>query len=458
LLAPLVLLGPLGYLWGLAFPAAVRCFTSGRGPAGRGIGELYAWNTLGCIGGALIGGLVLIPYLGAGRGGSLVALLSLVLGLVLLGVHPQGLWRKSRLLDWAVVGGAAALLALVGDPYFRVIHDRLARRYDGQAVLYRHVEEAAGTTTAFGARNGSAQKKTLWVNGQSMTTKSTATKLMAHLPLWLADNPRDVLVICFGMGTTFRSASRHEGVDVQAVELVPGVLECFGHFHADGPALFGRPHSRATVDDGRNYLLMHDKSYDVITVDMAPPIESAGTVNLYSREFFALCRQRLRPGGVLCFWVPNDPGSEVKMVMKTFLDVFPEGGVWSAGVEENTWDGLDQSSWYLGFLLVGSPSRLSRQEMADRIRRGYRQQAAVADLLEWTPEYANPDKVIDLFLGDAEQMRPILADAPIITDDHPWTEFPLGRVVFRRADYFDSLDPDQVRARVAGNKPVGLSR
>jgi spermidine synthase len=457
LLAPVILLGPLGFLWGLAFPTAVPCFTSDRGPAGQGIAALYAWNTLGCIGGALAAGLVFIPYLGAGPGGSLVSLLSLLLGLVLLGVHPGGWLRAARLLDWAVVGATAALLLVVDDPYFRVMHQRLARHYNGEAVLYRHLEESAGTTTAFGARNGGPQQKTLWVNGQPMTTKSNSTKLMAHLPLWLADNPRDVLVICFGMGTTFRSATRHEGMDVQAVELVPGVLKCFGHYHADGPALLEEPHYRVTVDDGRNHLLMHDRSYDVITVDVAPPIESAGTVNLYSREFFALCRQRLRPGGVLCFWVPNSPGSEIKMIMRTFLDVFPEGGVWSAGVEDNNWASREPVSWFMGFLLVGSPSRLSRPEVGARIRRGYTERAAVADLREWTTLYDTPDQVINLFVADGEQLQPFLADVPIITDDHPWTEFPLGRVLLRGDAYAESLDPARMRDWVAGKKSPGLA-
>jgi hypothetical protein len=60
--------------------------------------------------------------------------------------------------------------------------------------------------------------------------------------------------------------------------------------------------------------------------------------------------------------------------------------------------------------------------------------------------------VIDLFLADGEQMRPFLADVPIITDDRPWTQFPLGRVLFRGDAYADAIEPAQLRACIAGNK------
>ena len=45
--------------------------------------------------------------------------------------------------------------------------------------------------------------------------------MMAHLPLFFLDHPpQDALVICFGMGTTYRSMLSW-GIPVTAVELVP---------------------------------------------------------------------------------------------------------------------------------------------------------------------------------------------------------------------------------------------
>src|SRR5207245_2572514 len=105
------------------------------------------------------------------------------------------------------------------------------------------------------------------------------------------------------------------GLRVDAVELVPGVLECFGIFHPDGPAILQQPNVHGVADDGRNYLLMHRRQYDVITIDPPPPLASAGAVNLYSREFVQLCHDRLRPDGVVCLWIPPERASEVKMII-----------------------------------------------------------------------------------------------------------------------------------------------
>ena len=53
---------------------------------------------------------------------------------------------------------------------------------------------------------GEDMDKRILVNGTGMTILTPITKVMAHLPLTLLGRPADrTLVICFGMGTTFRS-------------------------------------------------------------------------------------------------------------------------------------------------------------------------------------------------------------------------------------------------------------
>ena len=273
LVSPLVLLGPLGLLWGLAFPVGAACYS--RSPDAFGAlhrRPLYSWNTVGCIVWDLLSaGFLLIPLLGASHSAACLAGVNLVLGLALLWVHPQGLWIAKRLPEWGLAALAAALLVLAGDPYFRLIEQHMRARFPRQeVVLYRHIEEAGATTTAFGTSDGDFRTKNLWVNGFGMTTLVTVTKLFAHLPLALVDNPRDILVICFGMGTTTRSANTHDDLQIHVVELLPGVVECLPYFHADGPELLKRPNVHVTVDDGRNYLLMHPQLYDVITIDLRP--------------------------------------------------------------------------------------------------------------------------------------------------------------------------------------------
>ena len=58
------------------------------------------------------------------------------------------------------------------------------------------------------------------------------------------------------------------------------------------------------VNDGRQHLQMQPPgSYDLITLE-PPPIGYAGVAALYSREFYALARTRLKPSGYVSQWLP----------------------------------------------------------------------------------------------------------------------------------------------------------
>ena len=158
--------------------------------------------------------------------------------------------------------------------------------------------------TATSIATGKGMQKHLLVNGIGMTGLTPATKMMAHLPLSFLDHPpQDALVVCFGMGTTYRSMLSW-GIPVTAVELVPSVPRLFWYFHADGPALLQSPNSTVVIDDGRRYLERTPRQYDVIAIDPPPPVSAAGSSLLYSEEFYSIVKQRLRPGGILQQWLP----------------------------------------------------------------------------------------------------------------------------------------------------------
>ncbi len=106
------------------------------------------------------------------------------------------------------------------------------------------------------------------------------------------------------MGTTYRSLLSWD-IPVTAVELVPSVPRVFGFFHSDGPELLRSPLSHLVIDDGRRYLERTTEQYDVITIDPPPPVEAAGSSLLYSKEFYAIIKRRLRSDGILQQWLPG---------------------------------------------------------------------------------------------------------------------------------------------------------
>ena len=56
---------------------------------------------------------------------------------------------------------------------------------------------------------------------------------------------------------------------------MPGQMPAF---YPDADTYLHHPNGRIIIADGRNYVRLSPKQYDMIAVDPAPPIQSAGTI------------------------------------------------------------------------------------------------------------------------------------------------------------------------------------
>ena len=89
-------------------------------------------------------------------------------------------------------------------------------------------------------------------------------------------------------------------------------------------ALVNNPKGHIIIDDGRRYLKRTEKKFDVIVVDPPPPVQAAGSSLLFSREFYALARQHLNPGGILQMWFPGDDEMATdQAVIRSIYESFP---------------------------------------------------------------------------------------------------------------------------------------
>ncbi len=243
--------------------------------------------------------------------------------------------------------------------------------------------------------------------------------MMVHLPMaFLGGPPRSALVICFGMGTSFRSALSWGG-PTTAVELVPSVPPLIGFYHADGPRLLESPLARVVIDDGRRFLERSPEQYDVITIDPPPPVEAAGSSFLYSREFYALARARLRPGGILQQWFPGGEPAILASVARSVTESFPHVRVFQS-IE----------GWGFHFLASDSPiAEASAATLAGRLPA-----RAAADLVEWW-QNVEPETAFGKVLEQevAPERVVAVAAAPALEDDRPINEYYLLRRVFQIA-------------------------
>jgi spermidine synthase len=360
-------------------------------------GKLYALNVFGCIFGPLFASYVLLPFAGERYG-------LILLGLPLLGLSLFGSRSLPSWIRWTTGVSASALL--IWSMFFAVDFANLVLRKASKTEIRR--DYAASVISA-----GEGRSKALLVNGVGMTGLVPITKFMSHLPLALhTGKPESALVICFGMGTSYRSALRWD-IETTAVELVPGVRDAFPFYHADAADVLRNPKGRIIIDDGRRYLSRTKGKFDVIVIDPPPPVEAAGSSLLYSEEFYALAKQHLLPNGILQAWFPGGEVRTGQAVLRSLRDSFPHLRCFRSlqGGGMLVLASLDPiANWGPDQLAMVMPS------------------AASDDLLEWSfsanlPAYLGQVLLKEFSIEQARAPDPRIR----ITDYHPYNEYFLLR-------------------------------
>lgn len=405
---------PATIAMGMTFPI-VTALTPKASAAASFVGKAYAGNTVGSMIGPIVGGFILLPAFGTIRTILLLAVLNFLFGAVLCLIDTS---KKARILQRMGVGiGALGVLTvlLLGSYRPDLLQERtlfaLMTKFNDGNYTWTYAEDA--TASVLGYRSGTGGDYGLLVDGVGMSVLVDETKLMSHIPLLIHPNPTEALVIAFGMGTTFRSALTHN-INVDVVELVPSVPLMFPIFFSDAREVMANPKGRIVINDGRNYVLLTNKRYDVITVDPPPPVNAAGTTVLYSKEFYEQSKKILKPGGLFTEWFfYGTRADDFQYLLKSFTDVFPFVAVF-------------KSPRAIGIYLVGSESPISIDR--ELIRKKFENTKMKEDINEWG--YWDATNTPSLYIGDKSILLPFIGNAPPVTDDRPRTEYFLLRHTF----------------------------
>jgi len=392
MLAPTVLMGAVT-------PLVIRASSDELERLGRRLGVLYAANTVGCVAGSVGAGFGLLAWLGAQRGVLAVAAVNVALGLVVLG---WGQWRR-----WLkVAAGLVSLAALAGGALLNW-HPRPPILYWSDfldlnlGVLYYH----EGSEASLAVIANPAGRRELNLNGD--TTAATdyddivVHKMLAHVPMLLADDPQKALVIGFGLGSTAWGISQYPVERVDCVELVPAERAAASYFESENKNVLARPNFRFIAEDGRNFLLTSSEQYDVISFNAINPSFSP---YLYTREFYELCRSRLKPNGVVCAWVPTNMG-RFPTLAATFRSVFPHVTLWYC------------NTFHAVLIATAEPLRVDLGEWAAKMARP----EVKRDLRE--VQLDDPARLLSTLLLDEQALARYTEGAQVNRDDLPPVEF-----------------------------------
>jgi spermidine synthase/MFS family permease len=361
-------------------------------------GRAYAVNVVGCIVGPLVCGFLLLPL--AGERWSVLLLALPWFAMAFPGRWTSGVQRFSRATAYGILLVALGVLLASKD-------------FETQFPVRRVLRDSTATVIA----EGEGMQRRLLVNGMGMTKLNPITKMMAHLTLASLDHtPHSALIICFGMGTTFRSALTWN-ISTSAVELVPSVPKLFSYYHSDAEEVEKSPLAHIVIDDGRRFLERSPAKYDAIIVDPPPPVQTAGSSLLYSQDFYAVAKQRLVPGGILQQWLPEADAPTQAAAARAIKNSFAYVRVFP---------GIQGWGWH--FLASERPiPKRTATELVARMPL-----SAVSDMMEWGPA-ASPEEQVNLLLSHESSADAVIALSPAtaaLQDNRPINEFFLLRTPF----------------------------
>jgi spermidine synthase len=233
-------------------------------------------------------------------------------------------------------------------------------------------------------------------------------------------HPQPTAVIEIGVGTGIQFAPVLSDERVKAahlVEISPAVVNAAAFFSKENRHLLTHPKVSLRVDDGRHDLRVRPARYDLIILGLFIPY-AKGAGSLFSREFYALCRQRLKAGGMVVHWLPLHQLTPegLRSAITTFRSVFPHLSVWER----------DQ---YVA--LVGHPNEVSVDvRRASEVLRS----PSLASTVE-PCGLGEPTAFFASFLMGPEEAAAFAGGAPLNTDDHARIEF--SRLNLARAHFYD---------------------
>jgi len=422
---------------------------------GHRVGRLLTWNTLGAVCGVLLTGFVVMPTLGI-RGSFAALALALCAGAIFIS------WRTTRqrmTFAAGIVGFFLIIVTLIGNEgwrlvltsgIFRVAENeptsgtiRELRRFD-RLLFY---EDAADATVSVDENGPQGNRQLmLRINGKTDASSHadlSTQYLLAHLPLMIRPNSKDVFVFGMGSGITAGAVLTYPIERLTVAENCEPVLKAAKFFEPWNNGVLTNERTHIHREDARTVLKLDRSNYDVIIAEPSNPW-TVGVGSVFTYEFYKLAASRLKPGGIIAQWfhVYEMQDDLVELVLRTFGQVFNHMEVWDA-------QGGD-------LILLGSNgSWKSDVDLLERALKcdGPRQQLAQIGL-------TSPASILARQFASQRTAFAVSGPGPIQTDDAPILEYQAPKAAFfaRRSQFLNRFDERTWQAGLApGEKNLLLA-
>jgi spermidine synthase len=409
-------------LMGAAFPLAIKLYASTMRDIGKRIGLVYASNTVGAILGSIVAGFVFISFFGLRNALLITAGISVLTGILLF------LLQSGRPLHYRLIraGLPALLFGLTVSFIPKDVYKRIFQKAQKTFELVYYREDPTATVTV----HKRGEKVIININGLNVAGTDfdflTTQKIQAHLAMLLHPSPERVLQIGFGSGGTCYSVSQHKSVtDIDCVELCNGVIEAARYFIPANHRVLENPKVHLSIEDARNYILATSNRYDLILSDSIHPTY-AGNGTLYSRDYFLLCKDKLKKNGYVSFWMPMYLLSkrDYKTIIKTFQSVFPYVTIWYVN------NAIEAYS-----IVIGRNEPITID--VAQLKRKLQDPQLAGDLAQI--DVKDEFDILSYFLMGPDRVEQFAKAGDINSDDYPIIELRAPKSMTRRRTWYQNL-------------------
>ncbi len=280
------------FLLGTVTPSLVKYTVEKLENSGSIVGKLGAANTIGSIIGTFLPTFITIPAVGTSITFLIFSGMLIVLALIYF------FWVKKNKIGCIIAAAIYIVCILLGNKdSFAFWEKNLA--YEGESVYnYLQVKDddystILSTNVLFGVQSITIKDGSL--TGMYYDYAMTAPVLSKQLDKPLEDkefDDMDVLILGMGTGTFARQCRNYLGdMNIEGVEIDEKITDLaheYFRLSEDIPV---------TTYDGRAFLNVNDKKYDVIMVDAYQDITIP--FQMSSSEFFNLVKDHLKENGVM---------------------------------------------------------------------------------------------------------------------------------------------------------------
>jgi len=347
----LIILGVPAACNGAVLPLMIRMIANEQELLGTKVGTLLTWNTLGAVAGTLLSGFILMPLFGLRNAFSVLAM---ALSLAAFAVAIQRRWFFGIGTSIAVCTATICLFAsndvgwksVISSGVFRL---RNEKQFDLTAMPLRKLhtkilfyEDAPDATVSVEEGDGfrtdtgiwSSTERALRINGKadaSSESDYSTQLLLGHLPMMVKPNAKDVFVFGLGSGISVGALRAYPIERIVIAENCEPVIRASQFFTNWNHNIVSDPRVHLWREDARTVLKLNPERYDVIVAEPSNPW-TVGVGSVFSKEFYQIAANHLKPGGVMAQWfhVYEMHDGIVSLVLRTFCSEFPFVEIWDS--------------------------------------------------------------------------------------------------------------------------------